>query len=159
MRKRNEIIYWISTIWLALGMLSTGALQLLKAKAEGALAPPGVYGITHLGYPVYFLTILGIWKILGVIAVLIPKFPLLKEWAYAGFFFVMLGAVYSHIAVGDPMKELFPALLLLVMTVLSWYFRPADRKIISANQHSHGQEFGPPKTATEKHDTAGAVGV
>ena len=79
MTKRNKIIYWISTIWLALGMLATGILQLLKVEAEGALAPPGVYGITHLGYPVYFLTILGIWKIMGVVALLIPKFPLLKE--------------------------------------------------------------------------------
>src|SRR5258707_11512560 len=126
MTKRNKIIYWISTIWLALGMLSTGTLQLFRANAEGALAPPGVYGITHLGYPVYFLTILGIWKILGVVAVLIPKFPLLKEWAYAGFFFVMSGAVFSHIAIGDPMKEILPGLLLLALTVGSWYFRPAD---------------------------------
>ena len=113
MTKRNKIIYWISTIWLALGMLATGILQLFKVKAEGALAPPGVFGITHLGYPVYFLTILGVWKILGVVAVLIPKIPLLKEWAYAGFFFVMSGAVFSHIAIGDPVIELFPSLLLL----------------------------------------------
>ena len=105
MTKVNKIIYWISTLWLALGMLSTGAVQLLKMKAEGAVAPPGVYGITHLGYPVYLLTILGVWKILGVIAVLIPKFPILKEWAYAGFFFAMSGAVFSHIAVGDSMSE------------------------------------------------------
>ena len=134
MTKRNKIIYWIATIWLASGMLATGTLQLFRAKAEGALAPPGVYGITHLGYPIYFLTILGIWKILGVVALLIPKFPLLKEWAYAGFFFAMSGAVFSHIAVSDPMNEDIPALLLLVLTVLSWYFRPADRKIISVNQ-------------------------
>jgi hypothetical protein len=134
MTKRNKIIYWIATIWLALGMLSTGTLQLFRAKAEGALAPPGVYGITHLGYPIYFLTILGIWKILGVVAVLTPKFPLLKEWAYAGFFFVMSGAIFSHIAIGDPIKEIFPALLLLILTVVSWYFRPENRKIISVNQ-------------------------
>lgn len=130
MARRNKIIYWISTLWLASGMLATGILQLFKAKAEGALAPPGVYGITHLGYPIYLLTILGVWKILGVVAVLIPKFPLLKEWAYAGFFFAMSGAAFSHIAVGDPTKELFPSLLLLVLTVVSWYFRPADRKIL-----------------------------
>jgi DoxX-like family len=129
MTKKNKIIYWVSTLWLASGMLATGTLQLFKAKAEGALAPPGVYGITHLGYPVYFLTILGAWKILGVVAVLIPKFPLLKEWAYAGFFFAMTGAAFSHIAVGDPTKELVPSLLLLVLTVVSWYFRSADRKI------------------------------
>ena len=130
MPKRNKIIYWISTIWLALGMIATGILQLFKVKAEGAVAPPGVYGITHLGYPVYFLTILGIWKILGVVTVLIPKFPLLKEWAYAGFFFAMSGAVFSHIASGNSVKEKFPPLLLLILTVVSWYFRPADRKII-----------------------------
>ena len=151
MTKRNRIVYWISTIWLALGMLSTGTLQLFKVKAEGAVAPPGVYGITHLGYPVYFLTILGVWKILGVVALLIPKFPLLKEWAYAGFFFAMSGALFSHIASGDSVTENVPALLLLILTVISWYFRPVDRKIISVNQNSHGQEFGPPKTATDKH--------
>jgi uncharacterized membrane protein YphA (DoxX/SURF4 family) len=134
MTKRNKIIYWITTIWLATGMLSTGIFQLFRAEAEGALAPPGVYGITHLGYPVYLLTILGIWKILGVVAVLIPRFPLLKEWAYAGFFFLTSGAIFSHIAVGDPVKEIFPSLLLLTMTVVSWYFRPANRKIISVDQ-------------------------
>ena len=128
MKKRNKIIYWIATIWLALGMLSTGIVQLFKAK-EGQ---GGVDMITHLGYPVYFLTLLGIWKILGVVAVLIPKFPLLKEWAYAGFFFVMSGAIFSHIAAGDPVNEIFPSLLLLILTVVSWYFRPADRKIISS---------------------------
>jgi uncharacterized membrane protein YphA (DoxX/SURF4 family) len=159
MTKRNKIIYWISTAWLALGMLSTGTLQLFKAKAEGAIAPPGVYGITHLGYPVYFLTILGVWKILGVVALLIPRFPLLKEWAYAGFFFAMSGAVFSHIASGDSVTANVPALLLLILTVMSWYFRAADRKIISVNQYGHGQEFRPPKTATEKYGNQAAVGA
>ena len=101
MTKRNKIIYWISTLWLALGMLATGAVQLFKVKAEGAVSPPGVYGITHLGYPVYFLTILGAWKILGVIAILIPRFPLLKEWAYAGFAIDLGSALIAHFAVGD----------------------------------------------------------
>ena len=155
MKKTNKIIYWIATLWLASGMLSTGILQLLRIKAERAVAPPGVYGITKLGYPIYFLTILGIWKILGVVALLIPKFPLLKEWAYAGFFFAMSGAVFSHIAVGDRPKELFPSGLLLILTVISWYFRPADRKLISVNQYSHGQEF--PTTATGKHGNHAAV--
>jgi len=127
----KKIIYWVATIWLALGMLATGILQLLRVEAEGALAPPGVYGITHLGYPVYLLTILGFWKILGVVAILIPKFPLVKEWAYAGFFFLMSGAIFSHIAVGDPVSEIIPSLLLLVLTVVSWYLRPDSRKIVS----------------------------
>jgi len=65
-----------------------------------------------LSVPIYFLTILGVWKILGVVAVLIPKFPLLKEWAYAGFFFAMSGAVFSHIASGDSMNEIAPSLLI-----------------------------------------------
>ena len=125
MKKRDKIIYWIATAWLALGMLSTGIVQLFKAKQGQG----GVDMIIHLGYPVYLLTLLAAWKILGVIALLIPKFPLLKEWAYAGFFFVMSGAVFSHIAIGDPANELFPSLLLLILTVLSWYFRPANRKV------------------------------
>ena len=109
MKKRDKIIYWIATVWLALGMVSTGGVQLFKAK-EGQ---GGLDMITHLGYPVYLLTMLGVWKILGVVAVLIPKFRLIKEWAYAGFFFVMTGAIFSHIAIGDPVTETFPALLLL----------------------------------------------
>ena len=128
MKKRNKIIYWIATIWLSLGMVSTGLLQLFKTKAEGAVSPPGVYGLIHLGYPVYFLTLLGLAKLLGVVTVLTPGFPLLKEWAYAGFFFMMTGAIYSHIAVGDPLIELFPSTLLLVLTLISWYFRPSERK-------------------------------
>ena len=127
MTKRDKIIYWIATIWLALGMVSTGIVQLIKMQEE-------VDVITNLGYPVYILTILGVWKILGVVAVLIPKFPLLKEWAYAGFFFAMSGAVFSHLAVGDGAKELFGPTLLLILTVVSWYFRPADRKIVSVSQ-------------------------
>lgn len=134
MTKRNKIIYWIATLWLALGMLVPGASQLFRVQGEGALAPPGVWGITQLGYPVYLLTILGIWKILGVVAVLIPKFPLLKEWAYAGFFFLMSGAVFSHIASGHFVTDMVPSLLLLTLTVASWYFRPADRRVILANQ-------------------------
>ncbi|OGU74696.1 MAG: DoxX-like family protein [Ignavibacteria bacterium RIFCSPLOWO2_02_FULL_55_14] len=133
MSKRNKLIYWISTLWLALGMVSTGLVQALRVQAEGAVAPPGVYGITYLGYPIYFLTILGVWKLLGVVAILIPKFPLVKEWAYAGFFFTMTGAIFSHIAMSDPVFEFFPSLLLLVLTVVSSYFRPGDRKVITVN--------------------------
>jgi hypothetical protein len=77
---------------------------------------------------------LGIWKILGVAAVLAPRFPLIKEWAYAGFFFAMSGAAVSHITIGDPMGEIFPSLLLLVLTVTSWYLRPENRKIASVDQ-------------------------
>ena len=129
MSKRNKLIYWIATSWLALGMVSTGAVQLFKAK-EGQ---GGVDMMTHLGYPVYMITLLGIGKILGVTAVLIPKFPLLKEWAYAGFFFIMSGAIFSHIVSGDALTAIFPSLLLLVLTLVSWYFRPESRRVMTLN--------------------------
>lgn len=127
MKKRNKIIYWIATIWLSLGMLSTGIVQLLQTNEE-------VEMMTRLGYPVYFLTIIGVWKILGVVAILIPKFPLLKEWAYAGFFIAMSGAISSHLINGDEAKEIFGPTLLLILTLVSWYFRPAGRKLILVNQ-------------------------
>lgn len=127
--KAGKITYWVSTLWLALGMVSTGVGQLLGLPGQG-----GSDMLVHLGYPLYLLTILGIGKMLGVIAVLIPKFPLVKEWTYAGFFFMMSGAAYSHIAAGDPLVEALPSLLLLVLTVVSWYFRPAGRTIVSINQ-------------------------
>lgn len=130
MTKRNKIIYWIATLWLALGLIATGTGQLLKAKAGQG----GADMITHLGYPLYLLTILGLWKVLAVAALLIPKFPLVKEWAYAGIFFLTSGAMFSHVAIGDPMSSLFPSLLLLVLAAISWYFRPMERKIISVNQ-------------------------
>lgn len=125
--KINKIIYWVATLWLALGMVSTGIVQLLKVKDETEF-------ITDLGYPVYFLTLLGISKILGALTVLVPRLPLLKEWAYAGFFFMMSGAVFSHIASGKASNEMYGAMLLLLLTVVSWYFRPANRKIIPVTQ-------------------------
>ena len=128
MTKRNKIIYWIATIWLSLGMLSTGIVQLLKTEKEVDL-------MTHLGYPVYFLTIIGCWKILGVVAVLILKFPILKEWAYAGFFIAMSGAIISHLIAGSEAGEIFGPSLLLVLTLVSWYFRPAGRKLILVTQY------------------------
>ncbi|MEY8760293.1 DoxX family protein [Chryseobacterium tongliaoense] len=122
-QKRNKIIYWIFTLWMALGMISTAIVQLMKNKDE-------VENFTKLGYPIYLMSIIAIWKILGVIVALIPRYPLLKEWAYAGFFFAMSGAVISHLFVGDTIGKTFPPLLLLVISIISWYFRPADRKLI-----------------------------
>jgi uncharacterized membrane protein len=112
---------------LALGILSGGLEQIFHTKRN-------VDVIVHLGYPLYFLYMIGVWKILVVIAILIPKFSLLKEWAYAGFFFAMSGAVFSHIVSGDSISEISPPLIFLVLIVVSWYFRPADRKIMSGNQ-------------------------
>lgn len=122
MKKRDKIIYWVATLWLSLGMVSTGIVQIIHMDEE-------VQKMSTLGYPVYFLTIIGIWKIIGVIAVLVPKFPLVKEWAYAGFFFLMSGAIFTHLAVGDEAVEYFGPTLLIVLTMVSWYFRPAERKL------------------------------
>ena len=126
MEKRNKIIYWIITIFLSIGMLAGGIQQTLQIGGYNEI-------ITKLHYPLYVLSILGVWKILGVIAILIPRFPLLKEWTYAGFFFAMSGAAISHFVVGQSFIEALPALILLAVTVLSWYFRPSDRKIITKN--------------------------
>lgn len=85
--------------------------------------------MARLGFPLYFMTLLGIWKLLGVVTVLLPKLPWLKEWAYAGFFFTTSGAVISHLAVGDAKMQLFGPVFLLLLTMVSWYFRPAERKL------------------------------
>ncbi len=127
MTKRNKIIYWIATLWLSLGMVSSGIVQILRVEEE-------VAAMAALGYPAYFLTILGIWKLLGVVVILLPKYPIIKEWAYAGFFFTMSGAVVSHLSVGEPIVKALPAMLLLILTVLSRYFRPMDRKILVGNK-------------------------
>lgn len=128
--KRNKIIYWIATIILSFGLLGTGIQQLLRVEAVDALGPPFAWGIVQLGYPLYILTILGVWKILAVIALLIPKYPLLKEWTYAGIFFLLTGALFSHMASGHPWHESIAATTLLILTIVSWYFRPESRKHI-----------------------------
>ncbi len=128
MTKRNKLIYWIITSLLAFGMLQSGIFAVLRTKEWVDL-------VTGLGYPVYFLTILGVWKILGVIVILIPRFKLLKEWAYAGFFFAMTGALFSHLACGDyAAKAIAGPFFQIVFIILSWYFRPANRKINFDNQ-------------------------
>jgi len=122
MTKRNKIIYWTSTILVVLGLLPGGIGQDFHAQWSLDLIRP-------LGYPEYILTIIGAWKVLGSIVLLIPKWPLIKEWAYAGFFFTMSGAVYSHIASGESMNKIVSPLILLIVILISWYSRPADRKI------------------------------
>jgi len=128
MSKTKKIIYWIATGWLALGMTSTGIVQLIKMEEE-------VEKITQLGYPESMLPLLGTWKILGVVVILIPRFPLVKEWAYAGFFFNMSGALYAHLVSGGTPADLFGPSLILVLTVVSWYFRPAERRLVPLNSN------------------------
>jgi uncharacterized membrane protein len=124
MTKRIKVIYWGATGLLAAGMLAQGVAQVLQTKGYVDI-------MSHLGFPLYFLSIIGVWKILGVIAILVPGYKLLKEWAYAGFLFVMSGAGVSHIASGDSVITIVPALILLTLIAVSWSFRPADRKITS----------------------------
>lgn len=128
METRRQVIYWTATALLSFGMLGSGFAQLLHAKDMVNL-------VTPLGYPVYFLSIIGVWKILGVVAILVPGLKLVKEWAYAGFFFVMTGALISHLAVGDDgVKEIIGPFMQTVFVILSWYFRPESRKLSAINQ-------------------------
>lgn len=122
MSKKSKIIYWVATLFLSLGMLAGGTQQMLQIGGYNEI-------VTRLGYPLYMLSIIGIWKILGVVAILLPGFPLVKEWAYAGFFFVMTGAAVSHIVMKEAFVEVVPSLTLLTAIIVSWYFRPASRKV------------------------------
>ncbi|NHA04303.1 DoxX family protein [Mucilaginibacter sp. HC2] len=126
MEKRKKLWYWIITVILSFCIFSGGLAQAVQA--EGV-----VKGFKPLGYPTYFISIIGVWKMLGVVAILIPGFKLLKEWAYAGIFFTMTGAVISHIASNDVSAQIIAPFILAVFAVLSWYLRPADRKIITVN--------------------------
>lgn len=129
MTKTTKTIYWVSTIFLSIGMLAGGIQQMLQTGGYNEI-------VTQLGYPLYMLSIIGTWKIFGVISILVPKKPLLKEWAYAGFLFTMSGATISHFAVGQPITEALPSIILLVVTATSWYFRPDDRKIIELQKQN-----------------------
>ena len=127
MEKRKLVWYWIITAILSFCIFLGGLAQAMQAQGV-------VQGFKPLGYPTYFISIIGVWKVLGIIAILIPKFPLLKEWAYAGIFFAMTGAVISHIASDDVKVQIIAPIVLAVFTVLSWYLRPPDRKIIPVRQ-------------------------
>jgi len=123
MKKYRTTFYWIVTAFLAIGMTAGGIQQLLHV---GGYVPI----VESLGYPAYLLSILGAWKLAGVIVILLPKLSLLKEWAYAGFTFAMSGAAISHILCLHPITEVLPSLILLAATILSWWLRPSHRRII-----------------------------
>ena len=116
--KARSIAYWVTTVLFAVGMGASAIADLVHA-------PALVEGFGVLGYPVYLLTLLGVWKMLGAIAILVPRFPRLKEWAYAGFLFELTGAAYSHIAagVGSPVAPL----VLAALAMASWALRPEGR--------------------------------
>jgi uncharacterized membrane protein YphA (DoxX/SURF4 family) len=119
--KANNIAYWTTTILIAFFIGSGGVAQMAQFRAN----PHGVVPV--LGYPMYFFAILGFWKVLGAIAILVPRFPRLKEWAYAGIFFDLTGAAASCAAVGGYGPYAFHVLaplILAVLAVASWALRP-----------------------------------
>jgi hypothetical protein len=117
----RSILYWITTALLAFILISGGLWLMSTSQPMGG----------HLGFPDYFWLMLGFLKILGGIAILVPGFPLLKEWAYAGIVFNMLGASASRIFVGDSAAHIIVPLVICAIAVASWYLRPESRKIRS----------------------------
>ena len=130
--RARTIGYWVTTGLVAFAIGSGGAAQLARM-------PENVEGMTHLGYPVYLLTILGIWKVLGTVAILIPGLPRLKEWAYAGIVFDLTGASASHAASGDVTWHIVVPLILAVLAFASWTLRPPSRIVGSLGGVKGGQ--------------------
>jgi len=123
--RAKAVVYWIMTILVAFPM-SGGVTQIWRYWEN----PHGV--LPELGYPMYFFGILGVWKTLGAIAILVPRFPRLKEWAYAGIFFDLTGAAASCAAVGGYGAygfHIIAPLLIAGFAVASWALRPESRKI------------------------------
>lgn len=118
----RTIGYWTCTVLVALAIASGGVGELMRA-------PEVVKGMSLLGYPLYFLTILGVWKVLGGVAILAPKLPLLKEWAYAGIVFDLTGASASHVAVHDDARHIVTPLVIAAIAVASWALRPEGRRL------------------------------
>jgi hypothetical protein len=96
--------------------------------------------MAHLGYPLYFLTFLGVWKVLGAVAIVVPGFPRLKEWAYAGMIFDLSGAVVSRAVMGDGAANVIPPFVVGCLVVASWALRPDDRVL-----QEGAQMIGPAK--------------
>jgi hypothetical protein len=114
--------YWLATA-IVTGELALGGVW------DIARLPFVAQLVTHLGYPSYFLVLLGTWKVLGALALLIPGRPLLKEWAYAGAFFTYTGAIASHLTTGYALGEVGLLAVLTALTVLSWTLRPPSRRL------------------------------
>src|SRR5262245_29007262 len=128
MNNRN-VGYWIATAITAWVLLAGGVTYLARA-------PFVIPAILELGYPLYLVTILGIWKTLGGIAIIVPRFPRLKEWAYAGLVFDLSGASVSYVATGKPALKVIVPLVLTGITFVSWALRPASRKLVSSTSPS-----------------------
>lgn len=120
--KSRDLAYWVSTALIAFVLGGGGIADIMQI-------PAVVQGMTQLGYPKYFCTIIGIWKLLGVVALLMPGQPRLKEWAYAGTVFDLTGAAASHFAIGDQaIKGVLP-LIFTAIAFVSWGTRPPSRSL------------------------------
>jgi uncharacterized membrane protein YphA (DoxX/SURF4 family) len=118
----SNAIYWITTALLALELVLGGVWDVLRVPQVHVI-------IDRLGYPAYFLVILGVWKLLGAVAVIVPRFPRLKEWAYAGVVFNLTGAFVSNLASGVTDTGTLAYLVLMMgVTATSWALRPASRR-------------------------------
>ena len=124
--RARAIAYWTAT-----GLLA--AVFAFGAFGDLARLPAVQEGMQQLGYPAYFASILGVWKALGVVAVLAPRLPLVKEWAYAGMFFDLSGATISHAASGDALGKVLTPVVLIGLVVASWALRPASRRLSGAH--------------------------
>jgi len=113
--------YWLFTAGAAAELGAGGALDITGNPSVRDL-------VAHLGYPSYFLVLLGTWKMLGAVALLIPGRALLKEWACAGAFFTYTGAVVSHVTTGYALGEVPVLIFLTALAVASWALRPASRR-------------------------------
>jgi hypothetical protein len=120
----KSVVYWAAT-------LTFTALMAYDAFAYLSRDPKMMVGMASLGYPPYFPIMLGIAKILGVIALLVPDAPRTKEWAYAGFTFTLVGAFFSHVAMGQSNEAAKPVVVLLILAV-SYLLRPPFRRILEA---------------------------
>jgi hypothetical protein len=120
--KARAIAYWICTALVAFSFLSGGVVDVMRM-------PQALEGMTHLGYPPYFMVILGVWKILGGIVILLPGLAVVKEWAYAGMIFDLTGATASHLATGDDVGHVVVPLVLAALVVASWALRPESRRL------------------------------
>ncbi len=115
--------------WVYRGATAIAALALtVIAIGDLVQAPEIVQGLTHLGYPACLATILGVWKLLGVAAIVTPGHERVKEWAYAGFFFVLTGAGMSHAVSHDPATKGLVPVVLLVLVMTSWFALPSAHR-------------------------------
>ena len=126
LRTGNTRVYWVFTALTALLFAVPGMALLLRI-------PHFTEDIAQLGYPAYFLTILGVWKLLGVLAILVPGLPRLKEWAYAGMIFDLTSAVISRTVTGGAVIKILPPLVAIAIVMLSWKLRPAARVFSSTS--------------------------